>query len=368
MSRESDRDRLIEQLLSRAPGPGAGATGACVDAERFAAWADGGLPRAEAMAIEAHLADCPQCRAMAAAFAAVGPQAVHEERAWWRRPLSRWVLPVAAVGAAAAVLLIFQSRPPAPPASELAKLQTPAPRRDAAPAPLPENTPAQAAPARERAAEGRASAQLDAVRNAPGKSPESRRETAAAPLQQASRQIAEPAAKPAPAPEVAAAASPSIVSEFTAGTSTADAQTNATRRVVGRNEPSLAKTDAATAEKVSASPTPRWRILRSGGVERSVTDGATWEAMAIDPPVFVTAGVAPGPAVCWLAGRQGAVLLSRDGVHFSRVSVPAAIDLVSIEATDATHAAVSTADGRTFTTADAGQSWQAPSAAPSRGR
>ncbi len=66
---------------------------------------------------------------------------------------------------------------------------------------------------------------------------------------------------------------------------------------------------------VGASPAPmagpsagpvRWRILASGGVERSTTGGAAWEMVAIDSPAFITAGDAPGPAICWLVGRGGA--------------------------------------------------------------
>jgi len=117
---------------------------------------------------------------------------------------------------------------------------------------------------------------------------------------------------------------------------------------------------AGIAASVATRPTGpvRWRILGSGAVERSTDGGATWPPVAIDPPAQITAGVAPTPAVCWLVGKGGVVLLSIDGQRFNRVTAPTDADLVSVRAVGAQIASVTAADGRMFTTEDGGRSWK----------
>jgi hypothetical protein len=64
-----------------------------------------------------------------------------------------------------------------------------------------------------------------------------------------------------------------------------------------------------------------------------------------------------GPDVCWAVGRAGLVLRSTDGRSWQRIDFPEMTDLTSVRATDARTASVSTADGRTFSTANGGQTW-----------
>jgi photosystem II stability/assembly factor-like uncharacterized protein len=73
----------------------------------------------------------------------------------------------------------------------------------------------------------------------------------------------------------------------------------------------------------------------------------------------LVAGASPAPAVCWLVGTMGTVLLSTDGTSWQRVplSDPTA-SLVGVRATDAKSATVTASDGRTFTTTDGGATWQ----------
>ena len=337
MSRESDRDRLIERLLRGTSGEHArpaGAEDSCLDAERLAAWADRGLTGAESAEIEAHLADCARCRALAATFVATEPVRAEFERPG-RRPI-RWVLPLAALGAAAAIVVaIIHPRPSSAPPAELAQLQKTAPAEaptspapvTAAPIPRAKTpaTSAPAAPARDQALE---------KPRAPADNVDERRDAG---------RVTEPAApssnlrKLDETAKSAAAAPSATVAEFPAAAS-----------------------PAATAQRMQfGSPLTRWRVLASGQVERSLTNGASWEPTAIDPPAFVTAGAAPSAAVCWLVGRRGVVLSSTDaGAHFSRVAPPAVVNLVSVRATDSLHATVGAADGRTFTTSNGGASWE----------
>lgn len=111
------------------------------------------------------------------------------------------------------------------------------------------------------------------------------------------------------------------------------------------------------ATTIAISTPVRYRILATGIVERSETGGASWERIVIEPPAFLTAGVAPSSTVCWLIGRGGVILLSTDGVRFTRVRFPDTSDLTSIRAADARTATVTTTDGRTFATADGGTTW-----------
>ena len=75
-------------------------------------------------------------------------------------------------------------------------------------------------------------------------------------------------------------------------------------------------------------------------------------------PAFITAGAAPAGSICWLVGRDGAVLVTTNGSAFTRVSFPEPVNLISVLATTAQRAVVTAADGRTFMTIDGGSSWR----------
>jgi hypothetical protein len=79
------------------------------------------------------------------------------------------------------------------------------------------------------------------------------------------------------------------------------------------------------------------------------------------PPPPGTAGqltaTSAAGGVCWAVGRAGLVLRSIDGRTWERINFPEMTDLSSVRATDARTASLSTADGRTFSTANGGQTW-----------
>ncbi|HEY6357789.1 MAG TPA: hypothetical protein VIX35_06070 [Vicinamibacterales bacterium] len=106
-----------------------------------------------------------------------------------------------------------------------------------------------------------------------------------------------------------------------------------------------------------ASSVTRWRILASRDLERSTDDGRTWEPVAVDPPSLVTSGAAPSRLVCWLVGRAGVVLVTTDASHFTRLTFPAALDVLTVHAADALNATVTTTGGRSFETTDGGKTW-----------
>jgi photosystem II stability/assembly factor-like uncharacterized protein len=118
----------------------------------------------------------------------------------------------------------------------------------------------------------------------------------------------------------------------------------------------LAKTGPG--EIVSAEGNVRWRIS-GASVERSGDAGATWQTQSTGVSAVLAAGAAPSRTVCWVVGAAGTIVRSVDGRTWQRVPFPEAIDLRAVRASDAAHAVVTAGDGRTFATADGGQTWQA---------
>jgi photosystem II stability/assembly factor-like uncharacterized protein len=101
----------------------------------------------------------------------------------------------------------------------------------------------------------------------------------------------------------------------------------------------------------------RWRIA-GATVSRTSDAGRTWTEQFADPATTLAAGSSPAPAICWIVGAGGVVLLSTDGQTWRRLPSPdASADLVRVTAVDATTATVTSADGRVFRTADSGRTW-----------
>ena len=339
VSHESDRDDAVERLLSaslrrsRAIGQTPPAEG-CIDAEAAAAWMDGRLTGAERASFERHAASCPRCLDVVVALARTSPSPAIAQPSW---RLSRigWVVPVA--GAAAAVVLwlaVPSSRP-----TGVGEQSSPA----AAPSqPIPSSAPAPPAAGQASreggkakrnddkggtVAERRAEPEAGFDANTTGRdgvrlrdAPSDSRESVLA-----SRDRLEDGAAPAAS---FASARPAV---------------NAAKALV---------------EIRSPDPSFRWRLAAAGFVDRSVDGGAAWQRQSTGVTVELVAGASPGPAVCWVVGRSGTVLLSTDGTQWQQAAAPASVDLVSVEATDARAAAVTAADGRTFRTTDGGRTWR----------
>jgi photosystem II stability/assembly factor-like uncharacterized protein len=140
-----------------------------------------------------------------------------------------------------------------------------------------------------------------------------------------------------------------------------------TETVAGASPPrraNFARSDAASArvplDIASPDAVHRWRIDSAGQLQHSASAGATWQSVVLATPAALTAGTSPGGSICWVVGANGAVWVTSDGLHFDRRALPEPGDVTSVAATDARHATVVTANGRTFMTTDGGVTWTLP--------
>ena len=334
-----ERDQIVDQALKQAfaSAEAPPAAAACLDAETLAAWMDGGLdPQSMAMA-EAHASACARCQALLGTMVTTMPAATGG--AAQRATLWRWWFAPLAAGVAATTLwmVVPEQRAPAPPAMNVAR--------------APAEDKLADAPARDRAASPPASEPV-LRENAPKFADRalSTEPSAVVPKADEGKRKAEiPAADERADFDVgraerraAAVQAPAAVSE----------------QAIGQAIGQLRSQALAAIEVVSPDPAARWRIGGSGAVDYSTDGGGSWERLAAAVTAELTAGSSPSPTVCWLVGRGGAVLLATDGRTFATVAFPEAVDLAGVRATDALSAAVTTLDGRTFLTTDAGKTWR----------
>ena len=120
--------------------------------------------------------------------------------------------------------------------------------------------------------------------------------------------------------------------------------------------------DRRSAGRIVQTPDPKvmWRIA-GGGLELSTDSGASWgkqQVRSFEPSPQITAGYAPSAKICWLVGRNGAILLTIDAAHWVAIPPPLTTDFVSVTAKDNYSATVTAADGRRYSTEDAGDHWK----------
>jgi hypothetical protein len=328
------RQTLRERTVANRPGP-------CLDAETLAGWFDGTLAARDRAAAEAHAADCARCQALLAAMARTAPPV--EAHPWWRASFMGWLVPLTV---AATALLVWVNLPgrsiaPAAPAPAVKPADEIQARAEATPPVSPAVPPTAAAARNQRPAMNKAE-----QREAPRERAAPSRDAVAPDDGRFARAV--PDLQPPPASEPAAAA-PAPSAEARAETIT----------IVSGSQAASARMRSALRDTlvVSSHPSTRWRIVTGGTVERSTDGGITWETQVTGATVTLTAGVSPSPFVCWLVGPGGIVLVTTDGRSWQRLAFPEAVDLVAIRATDDRTATVTTIDGRRFSTADGGQTW-----------
>ena len=384
-----DRDAALDRILHRyalAAEPSvddAPVSEDCLDAETAAAMADGGLSPSEQAVVAEHALTCARCRELIAAIIRTTPEPP-VRRAWWQMPSLRWLAPALATGVAVAVWVAVGDRQPnvipvavptsAPAQSPTATLE----KREipATPAPQERDEKVDAEPARKAPSELKDNAATregakEKVRERPKSELAVDQVAAGKPVEEA---FSRKAVAPAPVPQLAAA-QPAAASPAPAAPPTPSVVAGAGRGGVagGQVRPDSARQTEAfgaraafsDAAETAAVPIPdvtspdarsRWRIS-GASVQRSTDNGDTWTAQDTGTTVRLTAGSSPNPDICWIVGAQGTVLVSVDGRSWQHLKSPDPALLVSVRATSADAATVTTSDGRTFATTDRGQTW-----------
>lgn len=303
----------------------------CLDAETVAAWMDGGLDAAGVAAAEAHASTCERCQELLATVAttlpatrlAPGTQPARGTLSFW------WLAPLAGTAAAVTIWMVVPQTP----------MQTPM------------QPPAAPAPARDMAADTPGKPQAPA--EAEAQAPPARVATPPESLAGSRRNVPTPPAKEATAKLATGADTSSASARERSGELRRDEQA---KREENSVRAAQLRKQTGPLQIVSPDPSSRWRAL-PGVVERSEDGGRVWIPVRLGANEEVIGGASPRPLVCWLVGRNGLVLLATDGTNFTRLPFPESVDLVAVTSPEPRIATVTTADGRTFRTEDAGRSW-----------
>jgi len=402
-----NRDRAMGGMLRQSLG-NARSEENCLDAETIAAYYEHSLDAPLISKCEEHLAQCARCRqqiAMMARAESSAPARVEAKSSW----IWDWRL-IAPAAAALLVLTVWGVRhsspivtPPKAPESLVAMSK-------------PQETPSQLPPQVTTLPELSAAAEkskstplkkLDRLAPTPqvpqfeasdARSSQSSKKpsNAAASEQSSDESLKKPAATIAPeapaaakslsggaevnSPTVALQAPPTVpapgssaASDLTNGpaaqaneiagnhlSTTKQAQSaGRIREYAAADQAPVRQGEQRSAETIIATPDPKvlWRITGGGFVERSEDMGATWNGQLPLAKAKLTAGAAPTAKTCWLVGEGGAILLTQDGSHWSKIPPPVPANFVSVTAKSVSSAIITTSDGQKFTTSDGGKKW-----------
>ncbi len=107
----------------------------------------------------------------------------------------------------------------------------------------------------------------------------------------------------------------------------------------------------------------RWTLSADGALQRSFDSGKTWQTIQVANDLVLRA-LAVNDSDIWVGGAAGALYHSSDaGQHWIQVKPeaggqPLTSDIVTLEFSDSTHGKLTTANRETWTTNDAGATWQ----------
>jgi len=413
-----DQDKVSARLLRQSLGdPG----DACPEPEILAAYFERSLDAEETARYERHFSQCARCREQIAAMdraaesVLAGRSDTRQAARWAWLWDWRVVAPVTALLILAAVWIVRQ-----PAARKVAEIKTPPPLvamngpsdQAAAPQAAPEATrePKVASPntsaTGERALQPQEKQELDVAKQqsqaqnqlqldelrkkesvakrdsgiangngaaiggaaastaapaAPSPAPPALvADASAVPAPSAQRVTVESAVQGTSAPVKAKSASSSNYES--ALTQQTQAQQVQVQTVTQAQAVTLAAVEKHPAGNVIATPDPKvlWRIVAGTAVELSKDGGATWKKQQLrsfEANPQITAGFAPTVKICWLVGRDGVILLTRDAAHWVPIPPPVNTDFVGVTAQDNFSATITAADGRKFSTEDAGDHW-----------
>jgi hypothetical protein len=139
--------------------------------------------------------------------------------------------------------------------------------------------------------------------------------------------------------------------------------------VGGRNADTLSAEVAQTtlgdyAKRARSGPVAtRWTLSADGALQRSFDSGKSWQTIQVAKKAVLRA-LAANDSDIWVGGAAGALYHSSDaGQHWIQVSPeadgkPLTADIVTVEFSDSQHGKLITANRETWTTNDAGGTWQ----------
>jgi photosystem II stability/assembly factor-like uncharacterized protein len=116
--------------------------------------------------------------------------------------------------------------------------------------------------------------------------------------------------------------------------------------------------------KTQGLPVARWQLSTHGGVRRSFDAGKTWQNVSVAGKDARFQAVFSSGEQVWVGGTAGVLFHSSDsGLTWEQVIPVAAgqklqTDISHIEFSDPQTGAVITANGETWMTSDAGQTWR----------
>jgi hypothetical protein len=354
-------DRIISRHLAAGAAP---ADAGCLEASVIAAYRDRSLPRDERSGCEQHLARCARCSGVLAAMVRIGDAGASgaeaiARRGWWRQPQMLSLATLGAVAIVLAVVILKAGRPSGLTNGSLEYEQKSKSLEANAETDRLKSPPAETNPSiamNEAADAGLAAPQRvpspvqgAATNNAPANSagqppaalgaqtaPMTTAPLASPPMAETAKaQAALPSAAGAPA---VPAASRSAISEMV-GAAIGAAIPGGTAVVV---EPP----DHSTV----------WMVGAKGSISR-YSPHSGWVPQASGVTADLTAGSALSPTICWIVGRGGTILRTLDGEHWTKTNSPVTSDLASVIATGTDAATIATPDGRRFTTANGGATW-----------
>ena len=108
---------------------------------------------------------------------------------------------------------------------------------------------------------------------------------------------------------------------------------------------------------------PRWTLTAQGTLQQSLDGGITWRRIQVSNGQVFRAVAAAGQSI-WLGGKRGVLFHSSDaGQHWTQIQPTAKLslptsDIIGIEFEDYQHGKLTTASNESWTTSDAGQSWE----------
>jgi Photosynthesis system II assembly factor YCF48 len=110
-------------------------------------------------------------------------------------------------------------------------------------------------------------------------------------------------------------------------------------------------------------PTPSWTLSADGALQRSFDSGKNWQTIPVASHVVFRA-LAANDSDVWVGGAAGALYHSSDaGQHWTQVKPvadgkPLTADIVTVEFSDPRHGKLTSSTHETWTTSDAGNTWQ----------